>query len=451
MFWWPALGSRAISRARFPDSSLASTIGLGALRLRLHRLRPDGALVPDRAADPRAARLDLRLRPRLRRPGDPERRTTCSSSICSDCPVCPPPRVPTLFHVAPPPFSLEDGTTPGGSFIMAILPIGLFVLYRAYVQASPGARRSAGPVLATATFITCTSWIYLYVLAHRPLRRAQPALLDPDHGRARRSFDGSRRARRDEAGPRARRRSRRRARPRRARAASASARAGDRRPDARARALAPGAACGSTRKGASCSSRRARPRGHARRQGSRGDRPRSRPPRPAGAARGGRLGRPPRARERAAAGRASPPARRAPRIAGPDRARGRRGAPTPRARSPRRRAAAAARGRHGAPAAESDGGRNDEAAATRSTRPSSRCRARSTELRELARGIHPAVLTDQGLDAAVRTLAERAPIPVDGAATRPSGFRRMSRRPSTSSSPRRSRTSRSSASVEGQG
>jgi signal transduction histidine kinase len=34
------------------------------------------------------------------------------------------------------------------------------------------------------------------------------------------------------------------------------------------------------------------------------------------------------------------------------------------------------------------------------------------ELRELARGIHPAVLTDQGLDAAVRTLAGRAPIPV---------------------------------------
>jgi signal transduction histidine kinase len=34
------------------------------------------------------------------------------------------------------------------------------------------------------------------------------------------------------------------------------------------------------------------------------------------------------------------------------------------------------------------------------------------ELRELARGIHPAVLTDQGLDAAVRTLAERAPVPV---------------------------------------
>jgi signal transduction histidine kinase len=35
------------------------------------------------------------------------------------------------------------------------------------------------------------------------------------------------------------------------------------------------------------------------------------------------------------------------------------------------------------------------------------------ELRELARGIHPAVLTDQGLDEAIRTLARRAPVPVD--------------------------------------
>jgi signal transduction histidine kinase len=34
------------------------------------------------------------------------------------------------------------------------------------------------------------------------------------------------------------------------------------------------------------------------------------------------------------------------------------------------------------------------------------------ELRELARGIHPAVLTDQGIDAGLRTLATRSPIPV---------------------------------------
>jgi signal transduction histidine kinase len=35
------------------------------------------------------------------------------------------------------------------------------------------------------------------------------------------------------------------------------------------------------------------------------------------------------------------------------------------------------------------------------------------ELRELARGIHPAVLSDRGLDAALETLAARAPLPVD--------------------------------------
>jgi signal transduction histidine kinase len=35
------------------------------------------------------------------------------------------------------------------------------------------------------------------------------------------------------------------------------------------------------------------------------------------------------------------------------------------------------------------------------------------ELRELARGIHPAVLTDRGLEAAVRAVAQRAPIPVE--------------------------------------
>ena len=35
------------------------------------------------------------------------------------------------------------------------------------------------------------------------------------------------------------------------------------------------------------------------------------------------------------------------------------------------------------------------------------------ELRELARGIHPAVLTDRGLDAALRGLATRAPVPVE--------------------------------------
>jgi PAS domain S-box-containing protein len=39
--------------------------------------------------------------------------------------------------------------------------------------------------------------------------------------------------------------------------------------------------------------------------------------------------------------------------------------------------------------------------------------AASSELRELARGIHPAILTDRGLAAAVAALAARAPVPVE--------------------------------------
>jgi signal transduction histidine kinase len=39
-------------------------------------------------------------------------------------------------------------------------------------------------------------------------------------------------------------------------------------------------------------------------------------------------------------------------------------------------------------------------------------RAALDELRELARGIHPAILTDQGLEAALQSLAERSPVPV---------------------------------------
>ena len=35
------------------------------------------------------------------------------------------------------------------------------------------------------------------------------------------------------------------------------------------------------------------------------------------------------------------------------------------------------------------------------------------ELRAVARGLHPAVLTDRGLDAAVRGLAYRSPVPVE--------------------------------------
>ena len=64
------------------------------------------------------------------------------------------------------------------------------------------------------------------------------------------------------------------------------------------------------------------------------------------------------------------------------------------------------------------------------------------ELRELARGIHPAVLTDRGLEPALEALTARAPVPVtlevEGEERLPEP---VESRPPTSSSPRRSPTS----------
>ena len=65
------------------------------------------------------------------------------------------------------------------------------------------------------------------------------------------------------------------------------------------------------------------------------------------------------------------------------------------------------------------------------------------ELRELARGIHPAILTDRGLGPALEAILARAPLPVELTELPRSACPSPSRRPSTTSWPRRSRTSRS--------
>jgi signal transduction histidine kinase len=58
-------------------------------------------------------------------------------------------------------------------------------------------------------------------------------------------------------------------------------------------------------------------------------------------------------------------------------------------------------------------GRSPEAAETLLAEADSELEQALEELRELARGIHPAVLTDRGLEAAILALAERAPVPVE--------------------------------------
>jgi signal transduction histidine kinase len=61
---------------------------------------------------------------------------------------------------------------------------------------------------------------------------------------------------------------------------------------------------------------------------------------------------------------------------------------------------------------ERAGGMVDRDVAVALERASDRLREAIQELRELARGIYPPVLTDEGLPAAIRSLADRAPMPV---------------------------------------
>ena len=87
-------------------------------------------------------------------------------------------------------------------------------------------------------------------------------------------------------------------------------------------------------------------------------------------------------------------------------------APPDRARPARRRAGAAGRARH-----EPRDGRAEVPTPTRKAPSSSSPRRapasprRSSELRDLARGIYPPVLADRGIGAALETLADRSPLP----------------------------------------
>ena len=65
------------------------------------------------------------------------------------------------------------------------------------------------------------------------------------------------------------------------------------------------------------------------------------------------------------------------------------------------------------------GGEGAQAASVLLDRARDELRLALEELRELARGIHPAVLTDRGLEAAIATLAARFPLPIEVVATPP--------------------------------
>ena len=111
--------------------------------------------------------------------------------------------------------------------------------------------------------------------------------------------------------------------------------------------------------------------------------------------------------------------RRAAGLARADRRGRRRGAPAHRARPPRRRPAAPRRPRPRAAPGRARGWTSDPGEAAELLDDArAELDAATAELRELARGIHPAVLTDQGLGAGAGGLARarrRCPVDLDAA------------------------------------
>ena len=146
-------------------------------------------------------------------------------------------------------------------------------------------------------------------------------------------------------------------------------------------------------------------------------------------------------RPRRAGARQRRRARAARRVARADRRGRRRRAPAARAQPPRRRAATARLARprpaHGRRDAREGSRRPLADLATAQEQLAEGLE----ELRELARGIHPAILTERGLGPALRGAARAgAAARRDHRDTARSGSRRRSRRPRTTSSPRRSPT-----------
>ena len=162
MFWWPALWLASELPGAFPASRVASTIGVALFVFgpivfaQMALSYPTGKLLPGRLAWIYVFILGYAAQ---------VVQNVYTLLYLDECPFCPPPNVPTLLHVeSAPPISVQTWNDGWLIFVMAILPIGLYLLFRAYARASPANRRSLGPVVVTATFITCTSWITSYAV-----------------------------------------------------------------------------------------------------------------------------------------------------------------------------------------------------------------------------------------------------------------------------------------------
>jgi signal transduction histidine kinase len=159
MFWWPALWLAGDLVVAYPDSRFVSTIGLALFTIGPIVFAQMALSYPNGKLEGRLARVYVFL-------------LGYAAQIIQNignllfydargCPVCVP-RAPSYLHVGDAPFSLEWWNRGWSIEIIAVLPIGLYVLWRKLFRAGPGARRTLAPLVITSTIVTVTSWIVLW-------------------------------------------------------------------------------------------------------------------------------------------------------------------------------------------------------------------------------------------------------------------------------------------------
>jgi signal transduction histidine kinase len=161
MFWWPAAWVIGDLPVAFPDSRAVSTLGLAAFGVGPIVFAQMALSYPTGRLKGRLAWVYVFLLGYLA-----QAIQNVVLLLYWDLRGCGPcsPQAPTYLHVGSAPFSLVSWNKGWAIEIIAVLPIGLYVLWKRYFDAGAGARRTLGPLVVTATFVTLTSWVFLFLV-----------------------------------------------------------------------------------------------------------------------------------------------------------------------------------------------------------------------------------------------------------------------------------------------
>ena len=163
LYWWPALTLAGDLMVAYPDSRSAATIGLGLYTMGLIVFAqmalsyPNGRLMPGLAAffyifiAGYAAQVI-------------QNAYNLAVVDGRGCPYCPPPHERSWLFLAPPPFSLDWWNRGWAIEIIAVLPIGLALLWLKLFRLPPGGRRTFLPLALGGTVTTCFAWVILFLI-----------------------------------------------------------------------------------------------------------------------------------------------------------------------------------------------------------------------------------------------------------------------------------------------